>query len=124
MKTRRAVLLLALAPVAALAQKPPRPVRFPPGESGTWVTGAVARGEVARYELRARAGQRMALRVEAAEGNVVFQVIGPDGRTLPGTTEAEEARDWAGDLPRTGPYVIVIGATRGGAEFRLSVSIR
>jgi hypothetical protein len=121
---RRALLLLALLPAAARAQAPPTEIRFPPGESGTTIAGAVARGEVARYLLRARAGQRMALRIASAEGNAVFQVIAPAGKPLPGAGEADDASDWAGALPQTGPYVIVIGTTRGGAEFRLDVAIR
>jgi hypothetical protein len=115
---------LLLAPLGAAAQQPPAPIRFPPGESGTTVAGAIARGEVARYVLRARAGQRMTLRADSAEANAVFQVLAPNGKALPGTAEADAARDWAGDLPETGAYVIVVGATRGGAEFRLSVAIK
>ncbi|MGG5820728.1 hypothetical protein [Falsiroseomonas sp. HW251] len=121
---RRAFLAALLLPVAALAQPAPVEIRFPPGTSGTVVASAVARGEVARYSLGARAGQRMALRIESAEDNAVFQVVAPGGKTLPGAGEGDDARGWTGDLPVSGPYVIVVGATRGGAEFRLSVTIR
>lgn len=121
---RRALLVALLLPGIALAQSPPVEIRFPPGASGTVVASAVARGEVARYALVARAGQRMALRIESAERNAVFQVIAPGGKALPGAGEGDDARDWTGDLPLSGPYVIAVGATRGGAEFRLSVTIR
>jgi hypothetical protein len=121
---RRALLAVLLLPAAAAAQPAPTPIRFPPGATGTSVASSVARGEVARFALGARAGQRMALRIESAEGNAVFQVLAPSGKALPGAGEGDDASDWTGDLPANGTYVIVVGTTRGGAEFRLAVTIR
>lgn len=134
-----AALLCALAPAPALGQAEPQvqPIRFARGTSGAEVTGAVVRGERALFSLEARAGQTLTARITAPEGNAVFQIWRPgavprqqdgmaviDGTALPGAAEGEDARSWSGKLPASGAYLIVVGGTRGNAEFRLSVTVQ
>ena len=112
-------------------------IRFAPGASGTVVSGAVIRGERALYALGARSGQRLTLGISSEEDNAVFQIYRPGARAerrdygvqvlgaaLPGAGEREDAKTWSGVLPDTGAYLVVIGPTRGNAEYRLSVKIR
>ena len=123
-------LLLATPLLLALAPPPERvePIRFACGTSGAEVSGAVVRGERALYSLSVRAGQVLSARIEAPEGNAVFQIWRPgavprsedgmltvDGTALPGAGEGDDARSWRGTLPVGGAYLIVVGPTRGNA---------
>lgn len=128
---RRALLLVLVA--AALPAAAQTPLRFARGASSAEVAGAVARGETAAYTVGARAGQHMTVRIASAEGNAVFQLyapgakLGPEGvsgTALPGAGEAEDARSWEGTLPANGTYLLVVGAARGGASYRLDVLIK
>jgi hypothetical protein len=48
----------------------------------------------------------------------------PEGPTLPGAGEGEDAMHIEDRLPVTGAYVIVVGGTRGNADFKLWLAIR
>lgn len=127
--------LLALVTMAESTT--PVPIRFARGAASAEVAGGVPRGSQALYSINARAGQQMSLSLTSVEDNAVFQVYVPgakpalrdgtlviDGETLRGAGETDDASLWSGQLPRSGIYLIVVGATRGGTEFRLKVSIR
>lgn len=128
---RTAILLGALALAApALAQQE---IRFARGASSAVLEGSVLRGERAAYTLSARAGQAMTLRIASPEDNAVFQLYAPGARltaqgvagtALPGAAEGEDARSWQGRLPAGGAYLILVGATRGNAAYRLEVGVR
>lgn len=116
------VLVLALG--AADARQAPQRIRFARGSSSAMVRGAVVRGERAVYLVRARAGQRMRVRVASPEDNAIFQLYAPGGGgALPGAGEAADARAWSGVLPRSGDYRVVVGGTRGNASYTLRVAI-
>ena len=113
------------------------PIRFAHGASSAEVEGAVIRGERALYSFKARAGQHASLRISALEDNAVFQLYAPGakpemrdfvleirGNALPGADEGEDAVRWEGALPASGAYLLVVGPTRGNAEYRLTVTIR
>ncbi|HVZ07760.1 hypothetical protein [Rhodopila sp.] len=130
------VLLASVWPGGAAPVSPVMPIRFPPGATSTTVQGAVARGEQAVYAIGAAAGQRMTVAITSVEHNAVFQLYRPGatasaqdgtlmvyGNTLAGAGEGDDAMRWAGPLPKSGTYLLVVGATRGGADYRLSVSI-
>ncbi len=145
-RPRSATLGLALLALVAGLGTPERaqstdaaePIRFARGASSAEVRGAVVRGERALYSLEARGGQHMSLRIAAVEGNAAFQVYAPGavprtgsdgalevaGEALPGAGEGDDATRWAGVLPRSGAYLLVVGATRGNATYRLTVEIR
>jgi len=123
---------------AEAARRPVEPIRFARGASGAEARGAVVRGERALHSVEARAGQRMSLRIASPEDNAVFQVYAPGavpgtggdgalevaGEALPGAGEGDDAARWTGVLPRSGAYLVVVGATRGNATYRLAVEIR
>jgi hypothetical protein len=128
---RRALLLgLLLLAGPATAQQD---IRFARGASSAEVSGTVLRGERVAYSLGARAGQAMTLRIASPGENAVFQLYAPGarltpdgvaGEPLPGAAEGEDARRWQGRLPADGAYLVVVGATRGNAAYRLEVAIR
>jgi hypothetical protein len=134
---RAGVILAGLAlPTLACAQPAVTPIRFAPGTSSAELSGGVERGGRAIYSFGARAGQRLSLRIGSVEDNAVVQVYLPGatlptddptgtiaGTTLPGAGEGEDAKAWDGRLPRSGTYLIVVGATRGGTTYRLRLSI-
>jgi uncharacterized protein YecT (DUF1311 family) len=128
--------LLATAEGASAALPTPIDLVFPAGTTGTVVYGAVARGEQAFYRFRAGVGQEVHFALLATESNAVAQIYGPDARlvesdgmvevrgaALPGVGPGDDMAEWRGFLPATGSYLLVVGATRGGAEYQLSLEI-
>lgn len=134
MKLLPALLAAALC-VAAFAAEPARALHFAKGHSSVTVKDAALRGETRRWTFGARAGQVATLKVTALEKNAVFQVWRPgyrlpaaegdaiEGLTLPGAGEGDDATEWHGPLPESGEYLVVVGGTRGNANYRLSLKI-
>lgn len=133
--------LACLLPLGALgrpnATDTIQPIRFARGATSAEVTGAVIRGERALYSVAARAGQHLSVRVTAVEDNAAFQIYQPgakierrdygldvSGKALPGAGDGDDATRWAGALPESGTYLLVVGPTRGNATYRLSIAIR
>jgi hypothetical protein len=97
----------------------PTRVNFSPGSTSASLEGSVIRGERDEYLLGAQAGQQMTVRISSLEDNAVFQIFEPGGnRPLAGAGEGDDARGWSGELPTSGDYRIVVGATRGNANLR------
>lgn len=129
-----AFLLLPLQSRAAGVKKV---ITFAPGTSSGVVEESVLRGDRDFYDLQARAGQKMTMRITAVENNAAFQIYRPgytvrttdgvtgvQGQTLPSAGVLDDATTWHGTLPASGAYRIVVGGTRGNATYRLSVEIR
>lgn len=128
-----ASLALALLSASAVAQEV-REIRFAPGSSSATVSGAVVRGTRDIYSFSARKGQKASIDASAVESNVAITVWRPgtrlgaadediQGKALPGAGEGEDAQRWAGSLPETGRYLIVVGPTRGNATYQLRLGI-
>lgn len=132
--TAAALLVSAsLAAPSSAASPAPAPIEFAHGSSSAKVDGGIARGETARYTFTARADQWVELAVSSVESNAVAQVYGPGWRITPDgeiaggdpqTESAEGASKWSGLLPANGAYLVEVGATRGGAEFHFTLTIR
>jgi len=135
-------LLLMLAvwvPGAAQADAGPaervRELRFAPGHTSVTVRDSVVRGEVHYWRFTARAGQQASLGVSALEKNAALQVWRPgakrptqpgddiEGSSLPGAGADDDAQAWDGALPDSGSYLVVVGATRGNASYKLTLKI-
>jgi hypothetical protein len=116
----------------------PAPVRFAPGATAGEIAGGIARGELACFTIAARQGQHLVVSQPGRhDSNVVMQIYRPpwtiahspdgirvDGRALQGAAEREDAKAWAGTLPQTGRYLLVLGTSWGGEEYRVRVEIR
>ena len=119
------------APAAASpAAAPGEPVtlRFDSEPFSTYQEGAVVRGERARYSVELQEGEYLQVYVGSAPtslefGNVAMQIWGPDGQTLPGAGEGDDATGWQGAVPAAGEYLIEVGAIRGNAEYTMSVRV-
>ena len=130
-------LILSLA-TPALACPPVKPLRFTPGTDSARIEGGVPRGMRDCLSLQLGQGQRLTVAVlPGPDDNIVFQIYRPgwrvsgppdsvaiDGEPLPGTAEGTDARTFDGRLPVSGAYLLVIGTTRGGGAYRISVSAR
>jgi hypothetical protein len=108
----------------AAAQSNTTRVRFARGESSATLRGAVVRGERDIYIVGANGGQSMRVSISSRERNAVFQIEEPGGSELRGAREGDDATQWAGTLPRSGDYRIIVGGTRGNASYTLRVSVR
>lgn len=126
------------APNAAMADcDRPAAVRFPAGVFAAELNGGVPRGERDCFTIAAGAGQTLSVTQRTAEdNNIVFQLYrpgwkikrGPDGTdvsgaTLHGAATVNDTQTWSGSLPDKGDYLIVVGATRGGGEYRIRIEI-
>ncbi len=105
-------------------------IKFKKGESSTTVSKGLARGEQHQYSLGAKAGQNMVVSISSSEENAVFDIYRntPNGKEMlfdNAGDAAEEAQYWQGILPGKGAqtYFIVVGSTRGGADYSLTVEI-
>ena len=117
-------LLLVATGALAVQKGLTKRVRFPRGHTTATLKNSVVRGTRDRYTLGARAGQKMSIQITSIEKNAVFTIYTPDGGTLEGAGEGEDASRWSGALPTSGDYVIEVGGTRGNATYTLKVTVR
>jgi hypothetical protein len=130
--------LLALGGVAEAACPAIRPAPvLVPGETIT-MSGGIPRGTRDCVSLALRAGQRLTItQSDVPDTNIVFSLypppwrvlgsaedIGVEGKALPGTEEARDARHFDGTLRLGGVYLLVIGTSRGSGAYRLAVTAR
>lgn len=127
------MLLWMTVDLSAATCDAPAPITFLRGAFAAEVAGGVPRGLPDCWTVQARAGQRVSAQVTSSEHNVVFQIYRPGwtaaegepaGQTLPGAGEGQDASVFSGILPETGTYLIVLGTTRGGGEYKLRVEVR
>ncbi|HAX47857.1 MAG TPA: hypothetical protein PK605_08035 [Ignavibacteria bacterium] len=99
-------------------------IKFKKGESSATVEGGVIRGERDTYLVGANKNQYMIVTIMSIEDNAVFQIVDTEtGYYLEGAGEIDDAKRWEGSLPSKGDYRIVVGGTRGNAEYTLKVYI-
>lgn len=127
-KTRRLLALVfacAFAFSSVSAQGVKKKVRFAKGTSSITIREAVVRGDRDRYYIGAKAGQTMTVKITSTEKNAVFQILfHGEEESLPGASDGDDAMNWSGKLPIDNEYVIVVGGTRGNANYALTISIK
>jgi hypothetical protein len=101
-------------------------IKFQPGSTNATIKDSVIRGEQTIYLVGAKAGQTMAVEISSTEKNAVFQlqIPGKGKNYLPRAGEEDDATSWRGVLPQAGTYKIIVGPTRGNAEYSLRVEIK
>jgi hypothetical protein len=95
-----------------------RQVNFARGRTTAVIKNTVRLCTSHEWVLRARGGQTMSVHL-AAGRKTSLTVQSPSG-TLDG---ADGVKDWSGELPENGEYVIIIG-TDATAAYTLEVTIR
>ena len=100
------------------------PIKFKKGENSATISGSVIRGEENSYVLTAKKNQKMVVTISSTEDNAVFRIKDRSSRYyLDGAGEIDDAKQWEGTLPSKGDYEIIVGGTRGNAEYTLKVFI-
>jgi len=109
---------LAITPTTRPSQERTDRISFAQGTNGTTVTGSLMPSQIRRYLLKAKRGQLVL--VKMIQGNANFTAIAPNGERIGSTTPT--VRDWKGQLPMDGDYVIEVSANQPG-DFALSFEI-
>ncbi len=119
-----AVILVLAGLSVSNAQVTNKRIQFKKGESSATIEGGVIRGERDTYLLGANKNQTMIVTIMSIEDNAVFQIVDREtGYYLEGAGEVDDAKRWEGTLPSKGDYEIIVGGTRGNAEYTLKVFI-
>ncbi len=118
-------LLFIFAVTAGVSsQESEKQIKFKKGESSATIAGSVIRGEENSYVLNAGKNQKMVVVITSTEDNAVFRIKDRSSRYyLDGAGEIDDAKNWEGILPSSGEYKIIVGGTRGNAEYTLKVFI-
>lgn len=112
------VLVLAIT-ISALPPKTTRVQRvtFRKGQTATVLQGRLKPYTRHLYRFQANAGKRLSVKLESADGDVVFWVQstraipGSDSFVLPGVTK-EGVTEWEGELPSSQNYEIHVSNPR------------
>ena len=119
------IMIFAEASVNSQVSNNDKQIKFKKGESSATIAGSVIRGEENSYVLNANKNQKMVVTISSTEDNAVFRIKDRSSRYyLDGAGEIDDAMKWEGTLPSDGEYKIIIGGTRGNAEYTLTVSIQ
>jgi hypothetical protein len=131
-RSRRLAASFALAAVAVccLAAKAPAQVggqptvvKFEKGRTTAVLKGKADNAHGFTYILAAKAGQTMTVHVTSTDGAAIFSITAPS-RAVEG---ALEVKDWSGQLPDTGNYLIAVWNRRKGGRaipYTLEITIR
>lgn len=125
------LVLLCLALVAAQAQvdwetttHDRGQIRFARGQSSAVVRGRITRADRDQYLIRARAGQVMTVRLDAADARMGFDVYVTTGLEALPVTEADRLqREWSGRLPEGDEYYINVLTPGAGGPYSFEVRI-
>lgn len=112
------------SPSPTYTPEPPRPnidtqrVQFPPGATGTVVSGGGNPYVIRRYLVNARRGQILSTRV--LNGSVTLTIHYPSGRVV---EDATNVLSWESELPRDGDYQIDVVANQR-TRFDVDISVK
>ena len=99
-------------------------IKFARGKSSAVLSNSVIRGDEDTYIVRAKAGQKMSVKITSVESNAVFFIEKPGGGYLENAGEGDDRTVWTDRLPDAGDYKIIVAGTRGNATYKLSVKIK
>lgn len=95
-----------------------RQVNFARGRTTAVIKNTVRLCTSHEWVLRARQGQTMSVHIATGK-KTSFTVQSPSGTI----EDADGVKDWSGELPESGEYVIIVG-TDATAAYTLEVTIR
>ncbi|HWS55058.1 MAG TPA: hypothetical protein VN228_13065 [Pyrinomonadaceae bacterium] len=99
-------------------------IRFARGSNSAVVRGRITRADRDQYMIRARAGQVMTVRLDAADPRVGFDVFVTTGLEALPVTEADRLqREWSGRLPEGDEYYINVLTPGAGGAYSFEVRI-
>jgi hypothetical protein len=101
----------------------PTVVKFEKGRTTAVLKGKADNAHGFTYILAAKAGQTMTVHVTSTAGEAIFSLTAPSGAV----EGALEVKDWTGQLPDTGSYLVAVWnkRKRGRAiPYTLEITIR
>ncbi len=111
-------------PVQLAQQSRVRRIRFAPGAISATIEDAVIRGTRDIYLVGASKGQTMIIKITSLENNAVFELKAPPNKAGQRRILDPETINWTGVLPQSGDYQVIVGGTRGNANYKLQVTIK
>jgi hypothetical protein len=105
-------------------------VKFPPGRTTVVLNGRTTGGpsesggmDPITYLLKAKKGQTMTLHLTSAKKNAVLGVWAPGMDPM---DVGQNAKDWSGQLPKTGDYEIAVWPEdeKTNTTFTLEITVR
>jgi len=118
-------LMVLFMTTAAIAGDKPQ-IKFAPGANSASLKGEIQGMDRDMYPITAKAGQTMQVKVSNKQKLVLFRIQKPgkEDAYLPKAGEDDDATQWAGVLPASGIYKIIVGAMpRGDTHYTLDVRI-
>lgn len=113
------MLFFALAISSNVSAQTKKSVIFPQNKTETTIRGTVRGYAYVDYIVRANAGQKISVELNAPKIVPVFSIFRPDGENLEG---AAQMNDFTGELPAAGNYVVRVGMMRAFARRKGSIS--
>lgn len=121
------LVLLSVLNAVEIAQSKEHRIHFQRGRRTAVVKGIWYPGETVDYLVRARAGQKMTLKVispkrpavDDAPNNATVGVTTPSGEPLDGAGQR-----WTGTLPENGDYTVSVISDKGAQKFTLTVTVQ
>lgn len=104
----------------AVAEEPEEQPGEPIATNGRAAGGTLEAGDTQVFSFPGRVGDRVRIEVRAEGFAPSLTLVGPDGTRVPAAPDGDRARIRT-TLPSTGPHRILIGATGGGGEYRVTV---
>jgi hypothetical protein len=98
----------------------PETVRFADGAIQGQVSGQLAGVDFATYRLRALAGQQMRLKPNPAD--TIVAAVGAEGLIFDRFLYPRD-EPWAGQLPRTQDYLLIVANREGTRDYALDVAV-
>jgi hypothetical protein len=98
-------------------------VKFARGQNKATLRGTAKYGMSYVFNLGAKAGQTMEIRLTGKNSELSFSLIAPDEETMEG---GFGVTDWSGELPQSGNYSIIVvmnDENARGVPFTLNVKI-
>jgi hypothetical protein len=97
-------------------------VQFNPGKTATTYKDSLLQGSSQTYQLQAKGGQHLSLKVDSLNGNANLRLeLLPLQRDRRRTLTV--GQNWEGFLPESGDYRITVEPTRGDASYRLAIHL-
>lgn len=100
-------------------------LEFAPGSYGQQVEASLAPGQGQVYTLQLRQGQLMRLNLQAPPGSINLSVYVPSPNpTLPYLLANSSENTWAGQVPQSGYYeIVLIGQSQNPVTYRLALAV-
>ncbi|MDQ1303097.1 MAG: hypothetical protein QG595_1080 [Pseudomonadota bacterium] len=112
------LLLLGATASSAVAAGPieSRPIEFANGASSATISASLKGEQTIDYKLRARAGQRMSVKLKSSNAANYFNVLPPGSQDVAIFVGSSDGNEWSGSLETDGEYTVRVYLMRSAAR--------